>query len=481
MAARRIARLRFPAFSRATVIGRHKPRIRTGTLGASVLRTVPMNSTRRQFLVRSSLATVALLGTPPFFARGQGSPNGKLQVGFVGVANRAAENLNEVAKETASVEVVALCDVDDNLLAAAKQKHPGAKTYNDFRHLIDQSGIDAVVVSTPDHVHAVACAAALRTGRHVYCEKPLTRTISECRTLEELTRKHQRVTQLGTQIHAGANYRRVVELVRSGVIGPVREVHVWVGAVYGGLERPKDTPPVPAGLHWDLWLGPVQYRPYHPDYAPFKWRNWWAFGGGSLADFGCHFMDLPHWALELRHPTSVEPIDGPPVHPESTPPWAIVRYEYPARRAAASGDLLPPVTLTWYHGGKLPPLLQGDQREFFRSGVLFVGHKGMVLADYGRRQLLPEKEFADFQAPAPSIPDSIGHHTEWIEAIRKGGPTTCNFDYSGALTEAALLGNVAYRVGRRLEWDAARLKAVGCREADTFIQHQHQYRRGWRL
>ena len=434
--------------------------------------------TRRHFLTRSALAAGATL-TFPALRLSAGSPNGKVNVGFVGVANRAAANLEEIAREKDLVNVVALCDVDSNLLAAAKAKHTGAQTYDDFRRLIEQKDIDAVVVSTPDHVHAVASAAALKSGRHVYCEKPLTRTVSECRVIQELARKHKRVTQLGTQIHAGANYRRVVELVQAQAIGPIHEVHVWVAAVYGGMERPTATPPVPPNLNWDLWLGPVEARPYHPDYAPFKWRNWWAFGGGSIADFGCHFMDLPHWALDLGHPLSVEPVAGPPVHPESTPTWAIVRYQHPARPARGTIPAQPPVTLTWYHGGKQPAILTEEQAQYFRSGVMFVGEGGMLLADYTRRQLLPEKRFEGYKAPAPTIPDSIGHHKEWIQAIRNDGTTTCNFDYSGTLTEAALLGNVAYRLGRKIEWDSKRLVAVNDKAADAFLQHR--YRKGWSL
>jgi predicted dehydrogenase len=303
--------------------------------------------------------------------------------------------------------------------------------------------------------------------------------VAECRTLRDLAAKAGRPTQLGTQIHAGGNYRRVVELIQSGAIGAVTAVHVWCGASYGGKERPTARVPVPAGLHWDLWLGPVPEREYSPEYAPFSWRNWWAFAGGTLGDFGCHFMDLPHWALDLRLPEWVEPVDGPPVHAESVPPWLIVRYRYPAR--TRGGRTLPPATLTWYHGGKQPeaPLLDAEQREYFKSGVLFVGEKGNLLADYGRRQLLPEERFKDFPPPPPTIPDSIGHHQEWIEAIRNGGVTTCNFDYSGALTEAVLLGNVAYRAGRRIEWDGATGQARGVPEAAQFVQHT--YRSGWRL
>ena len=430
-----------------------------------------MNSryTRRDFIKQTALTAT---GTYWIGSRAYGrniSPNEKLNIGVIGVMGRAGEDLREVSSQN----IVALCDVDDKNLAVVAPKYPQAKTYNDFRRLIDQNDIDAIVVGTPDHTHAVAAVAALKSGRHVYCEKPLARTVSETRMITDTAKKQNRVTQIGTQIHAGNNYRRTVELIQSGAIGAVREVHVWVNAIYGGMELPKEYPPVPSGLHYDLWLGPVEHRPYSPEWVPFKWRNWWAFGGGSLADFGCHYMDLPHWALDLRHPLTVEVLDGPPVHAESTPPWLIVRYEHPARGQK------PPVKLTWYHGGKHPSLLTEDQFAKWKSGVLFVGEKGMVLADYGRNMLLPEKDFADFKRPDPFIPNSIGHHNEWILACKTGGPTTCNFDYSGALTETALLGNVAYRVGKKLEWNSKTLHAANCPEAEKYIQHH--YRAGWEL
>jgi predicted dehydrogenase len=425
---------------------------------------------RRKFLQQTALGTTGLWFIGRQTASGRTlSPNEKLNLGVIGVSGRGGEDLHEVSSQN----IVALCDVDDTRLQAAAVKYPKAKTYNDFRKLIDQNDIDAIVVGTPDHTHAVASVAALKSGRHLYCEKPLSRTISEARFVTELARKEKRVTQIGTQIHAGSNYRRVVELVQNGTIGSVREVHVWVAAVYGGQELPKETPPVPASLHYDLWLGPVEERPYNAVYLPFKWRNWWAFGGGTLADFGCHFMDLPFWALRLRTPLTVEVVDGPPVHPESVPPWLIVRYEYGAREA------LPPVTLTWYHGGKHPSILTPEQYQQFKSGVLFVGEKGMILSHYTSHILLPEKDFADFTPPPPSIPKSLGHHNEWIAACKTGGSTTCGFDYSGPLTEAALLGNVAFRVGKKLEWDPIKLKASNCPEAEQYIQHR--YRKGWKL
>jgi len=281
------------------------------------------------------------------------------------------------------------------------------------------------------------------------------------------------VTQMGTQIHAGANYRRVVELVQSGALGGVREVHVWVNAVYGGQNYPTTFPPAPLHHHHDLWLGPVHPHPYHPEWVPFKWRNWWAFGGGSLADFGCHFMDLPHWALQLSHVESVEVLSGPPVHAHSTPPWLIVRYEHPAR------EMRGPVTVTWYHGGRFPERLGPERHAQWRSGVLFVGEKGELLADYGRHLLLPEKTFAGFVPPPRSIPDSIGHHREWIAACKGQGSTTCPFEYGGPLSETALLGNAAYRAGVKIEWDARRMRARRSKSADEFIRHD--YREGWAL
>ena len=437
---------------------------------------------RRDFIraVGVAAAGSALAGAQtPAPAPRKISPNEKLNVAAIGVAGRGGEDLREVAK---TENIVALCDVDSTHLAAAAQRFPSAKTYSDFRRLMDQDDIDAIVVGTPDHTHAVATALALRSGRHVYCEKPLTHTVSEARIITDLARETKLVTQIGTQIHAGNNYRRVVELVQSGAIGVVTEVHVWASAVYGGQDAPKERPPVPPTLDWDLWLGPVMPHPYHPDFAHFKWRNWWHFGGGSLADFGCHYMDLPFWALGLRHAASAEPVAGPPVHPESTPPWLIVRYEFREFVNVAQPITAGPLRLTWYHGGKQPgpEILPAEIATKWKGGgVLFIGQKGMLLSDYSRHALLPEEQFKDFKRPAEFIPNSIGHHKEWAQAIKTGGTPTCHFGYSGPLTETALLGNVAYRVGKKLQWDAAKLRATNCPEADPFIQHH--YRAGWKI
>ncbi len=426
--------------------------------------------TRRAFLKQSALtaAGTALWGGCRTGPR-KLSANERLNIAVIGTANRAAENINEITRQN----IVALCDVDENFLAARSREFPAARTWRDWRRMLEQKDIDAVLVATPDHTHAVATVAALQSGRHVYCEKPLTHTVSEARLVAGTARRHRLATQMGNQIHASDNFRRVVELIQSGAIGTVSEVHVWVAAVYGNVERPKESPPVPLHLNYDLWLGPVEYRPYHPDYLPFKWRNWWAFGGGTVADFGCHYLDLPHWALGLRHPLTVEVVDGPPVHPEAAPPWLKLRYRYGERGAQ------PPVNLFWYHGGKRPAQLDPDTAAKWKSGVLFVGARGSLLADYTRRVLLPEKDFAGFVPPTLFIADSAGHHEEWIRACKTGSPTLSNFDYAGALTEAALLGNVAYRAGKKIEWDPVNLRAVNCPAAEEFIQHH--YRRGWTL
>lgn len=377
------------------------------------------------------------------------SANDRLDVGIIGVGNRGEENFADIRTEN----IVALCDVDDNFLAAATRKFPKATKYNDFRRLLERKDLDAVVISTPDHTHAVIAVAALKRDLHVYCEKPLARTISETRTVAETARGRRLATQLGTQIHAGASYRRVVELIQANTIGAIHEVHVWVKGSLGNKERPTDTPPIPRHLHYDLWLGPVPYRPYHPSHVPYEWRHWWDFAGGTLADLGCHHMDLSHWALGLRYPETVE-AEGPPVHPDSVPHWLIVRYEYPAR-----GEQ-PPVSLTWYHGGRRPPQFADGRLPEWGDGTLFVGDKGMLLAGYYSHVLLPQKDFANLQPAQPLSRDISAHYREWIEACKTGSSTSCAFEYGGALTETVLLGNVAFRSGQKLVWNPQKMQAT---------------------
>lgn len=435
--------------------------------------------TRRSFLKNAAWSGAGfILLADSRLVRGT-QANSKLDVAGIGVGGRGAANVKGVGQ---SENIVALCDVDQTRASETFKLYPEAKRYKDFRRMLDKihNNIDAVVIGTPDHTHAPAGMMAMKLDKHCYCEKPLTHSVYEARAMAEIAKKNKLVTQMGTQIHAGNNYRRVVELVQTNAIGSVRDVHVWLGANFDGpstptnmsqKDAPSDRPPVPATLDWDLWLGPASYRPYHLEYAPFAWRNWWNFANGQLGDFFCHFCDLAFWALHLRHPISIE-AEGP-VHPESAAQWTIARQEYPAR------GVLPPVTLTWYNGGGYPKFAKEKNIPQWNSAVLFIGSKGMLISDYNKHQLLPEETFVEFKRPDPFIPNSIGHHREWAEACKTGGPTTCNFNYSGALTEAALLCNVALRTGEKLNWDAKNLKVVGCPEADAFIRRP--YRKGWKL
>jgi len=437
-----------------------------------------MRMNRRHFLMSAAAGAAGM--TLRADEKKKAPPSERLRVGVIGVGGQGQFSWSQL-HAIKEAEVVALCDVHEQMAAKARETFPHASFDADFRKLLDRKGLDAAVVATPDHTHAVATVAALKSGLHVYCEKPLTHDVFEARTVAETAKKMKRVTQMGTQIHAGDNYRRVVELVQSGAIGTVGEVHAWVPTTYGGGDRPKGSEPVLPGLNWDLWLGTAPERPFfhgaRPEqrgvYLPFNWRKWWDFGGGALADMACHYVDLPFWALKLRHPTRIHAEGSPKPHPETAAFSTIVKYDFPAR-----GDL-PAVNLTWYDGGKQPAYLKEHGITGWNAGVLFVGSKGALLADYGRRKLLPEKDFANFKALEPFIANSVGHHREWVEACRNGGTTTCNFDYSGALTEAVLLGVVSYRCGEALEWDAAKLKVTNTTAADAFLRRE--YRKGWSL
>ena len=438
---------------------------------------------RRQFLADSALAGAFTLGFPSIVSAR--SPNSKLNLAFIGTGGRGADNLAEMAAEN----VVALCDVNRTALAKAAQKFPRARTYKDFRNLYAKAeDIDAVVVSSTEHTHAVAILPALKMKKHVYCEKPLTHDVHEARIVMKAAEEAGVATQMGTQIHAGDNYRRVVELIQSGAIGPVVEVHVWVSRAWGwqteaeakasndivfAQNRPREAMPAPEEIDWDLWIGPAPYRPYHEVYLPGpKWYRWWDFGNGTMSDLGSHWIDLPFWALKLDAPLTVE-ASGPPPHPEIAPASMSAKYRYGFR-----GEL-PPLSLTWYQGSTKPEVWKENGIPQWSSGVLSIGEKGMLLSDYGKHMLLPEKEFAGFERPPQTIPPSIGHHAEWIHACKTGAPTTCHFGYSGPLTEANHLGNVAFRAGRKIEWDRNSQRIPNAPEAEKFLRQE--YRNGWSL
>jgi len=443
--------------------------------------------TRRGFLNTGAgaFAGIAFFPANTISGLGHTAPSDKLNIAIIGVGGRGASNMAGVAGEN----IVALCDVNETVVLKAAEKYPQAGKYKDFRLIYDKpKDIDAVVVSTCEQTHALAVLPALQLGKHVYCEKPLTHGVWEAKVLIEATRKARVATQMGTQIHAGDNYRRVVDLIQTGAIGIVTEVNVWVSRAWGWQseeeakankdivsvrERPAGSSPIPAGLDWDLWLGPAPYRPFNEVYWPGpKWYRWWDFGNGTMSDLGSHWIDLPWWALKLDHPLTVE-AEGPPPHTEIAPASMHAIYTYGSR-----GNL-PPVTLHWYQGTMKPKIFTENRIPAWGSAVLFIGDKGMLLSDYSKYILLPEEKFKSFTPPEPFIPKSVGHYQEWINACKTGEPTTCNFLYSGPLTVANHLGNVAFRAGMKLEWDPVRMRVKNCPAAEELIRPE--YRKGWKL
>ena len=440
---------------------------------------------RRSFLKTSAAIGAAATLSGPNIVRGR-NLNEKINIAMIGIGNRGQRNTGYFKEEN----IVALCDVNTAKMGLAAKSHPKARQAKDFRRLFDhEKEFDAVVVSTPEHTHAFATLPALQLGKHVYCEKPLTYNIEEARIIRMAARDAKVVTQMGTQNHASDNYRRVVELIQSGAIGKVREAHVWHSRAWGWhkseqaarkakdrfivIRTPKKSQPIPAGLDWDLWLGPAPARPFHNDY--FKgpiWYRWWDFGNGTMSDLGSHMVDLPFWALKLEAPLTVE-AKGPKPHHDIAPASMQAIYEYGAR-----GDL-PPVKLTWYQGLEKPQIWKDNGIPKWANGHLFIGDKGMLLSDYKKHVLLPEKKFTDFKGPDPFIPRSPGHHQDWVAACKGGAPTLSNFEYAGLLTEANHLGNVAYRAEKKIQWNTKEMRATNAPDAEQFIKRD--YRKGWKL
>ncbi len=442
--------------------------------------------TRRSFIAKSS-AIAAFTIVPRHVIGGPGhvSPSEKLNIACVGIGGKGSMDADFVSHEN----IVALCDVD---LANRKapqviEKFPKAKLYQDYRVMLDkQKDIDAVMIATPDHTHAVISMEAMRRGKHVYTQKPLTHTVHEAQVLTRAAQKYKVATQMGNQGQAEDGYRRLREQIWDGVIGPVHEVHVWTDRpnrglidVYWpqGVDKPRDTPEIPASLDWDLWLGPAPTRSYNPAYHPFKWRGWWDFGTGALGDIGCHSLDPVFRALKLGYPTSVQAVSTL-VNKETYPSGSIVTYEFPAR------ENMPPITLKWYDGGLKP-----DRHELLRDGfsmgtggTLYVGEKGLILNNV----IVPESLRRSYEPPEPTIASSPGHYQEWLNACKGGPPAGSNFDWAGPLTEVVLMGNVALRLEmkekmdrHKLLWDAQSRQFSNLPEANEFLHTP--YREGWTL
>lgn len=439
---------------------------------------------RRKFIKTAAAAAFGFQIVPRHVIGGPGftPPSEKLNLGCIGVGGQGAGDIRDM-DETGLVNIVALCDVDPDHSAATIRKYPNAKLYRDFRKIIEQQkDIDAVVVATPDHCHAPASIMAMRAGRHVYVEKPLAHTIAEARKMREVAVETKRVTQMGNQGHAGEGLRLTREWIEAGAIGKVTEVHVWSdrpGKFWDsqGKGYPTDTPPMPKNLDWDLWIGPAKVRPYHPDFCPRKWRGWWDFGCGALGDMAVHNADPAFYALDLDTPDWVEAENGPNNN-QSFPVWSIITYHF-----AAKGDR-PAVKMIWYDGGKMPPNPPGFEadRKLGDNGIYFVGDKGCILAGgwSGTPRLVPEARMKDFVMPAKVIPRCDGgHRKEWIEACKAGKPEDAKsgFWYSAPFTESLLIGLLAVRFGKRIEWDSVNLKAKNCPEADSIIHKA--YREGY--
>jgi predicted dehydrogenase len=480
--------------------------------------------TRRRFIYSSALAATAAAWTGCTLARPRRvSANDKLNIGVIGAGGKGASDTDCCASEN----IVALCDVDEKIVASRRRKYPSAKFYRDFRKMLDEEKtLDAVIVSTPDHFHAIAAATAMRMGKHVYCQKPLTHSIYEARLLRKLAKQYKISTQMGNQGSAEDGLRRAVEIVQAGLIGPVRQVYVWTNRPIWpqGMDRPPGSDPVPATLDWDQWIGPAPRRPYKaewPDrpagggrrsrgsvYHPFVWRGWQYFGTGALGDMACHTANMPFRALKLGYPTEIE-ASSSTMNNESYPLKSTIRFEFPAREG------LPPVTFWWYDGGnpkpdrpydhdgsnKPPTEVLADVRDMMDripgSGCLLIGENGKLFSpdDYGAQffiKLKGEKELTDGKnhEAVKAIPQAIARntfpggadqrqHLEWIAACKGGPPAYSDFEVAANLTEIVLLGCVALRVGRTIEWDGPNMLARNAPEAAQFIRRK--YRKGWEL
>jgi len=410
--------------------------------------------------------------------RGYSPPGEKLNIAGIGIGGQGAGVIREMA---AGANIVALCDVDSNKAAATFRAFPKAEQFRDYRVLLDRrKDIDAVMIATPDHMHAPITLAALRAGKHVYVEKPMAHSIEEARVMARVARETGLVTQMGNNGHAGEGLRLTREWLQAGAIGPVREIHCWSdrpGKWWSqNHDRPAETPPIPASLDWDLWIGAAPMRPYSKRYHPHDWRGWFDFGTGALGDMAIHNMDPAFYALDLGTPAAVEATTSE-LKPESYPLWSVLRYEF-----AAAGDR-PAVTLTWYDGGKTPPRPRDlpEGTPLADNGIYFLGDKGTLVSGgwSGPPTLYPEGRRGEFRTPPATIPRSIGHRPEWIKACKDHKPedAKAGFAYSGPFTEALLVGNLALRLGKRIEWDAANMRAPNAPEADTLIRKR--YREGF--
>lgn len=468
---------------------------------------------RRKFLATTAAVAGAAAGAGSFpvpAVLAEASPSSKLRVAMIGCLNQAYINLNNVAR--AGEQVVAMCDVDDNNLAEAKKAlnkdYPDVPTakipeFYDYRKMLDKmhKDIDVVFVCTPDHHHASAAMIAMQLGKHVYVEKPMAKTIDEVRRMTEAARKHKVVTQMGNQGHSQEGLRVLCEYLAAGAIGNVTETYSWAPTGRGGVGGRLPSKPVPAGLHWDEWIGPAQFRDYHDELHPKEWRSWSDFGCGSSGDWGCHNLDGAFTALKLGSPNSVEVIDQVGGSDERFPLLTTIRFEFPAR-----GDA-PPVKVHWFDGYRdfdakrkddepqeaikhqnRPPIVLELEKKFGRElkngGTIYVGDKGIMYSgNYtGSPRILPEEKHREFPRPAKTMQRFKGTHQEnFFRAIRGEEPAASNFDYAGPFTEVVLLGCLAIKagIGKKVQWDGQALKCTNLPELNQWVKREH--RKGWEI
>jgi len=436
---------------------------------------------RREFMsgAAAAAATVTIVAPHVLGGPDRKPPSDKLNIAGIGVGGKGWGDIRSVPSEN----IVAMCDVDSRQIARSNKQFPKAKTWVDYRRMLEkQKDIDAVMIATPDHTHAVITIAAIKLGKHVFCQKPLTHSVYEARMIGEAAGEAKVATQMGNQGQAGEGARLLAETIWDGAIGNVREIHAWSNRnrriSQRGVARPKDTPAVPKELDWDLWLGPARQRPYHRCYLPFSWRGWWDFGTGVLGDIGCHQLSAIFKTLKLGHPTSIEACSSNDQHPpeiadETAPVSSIIRYKF-----AAEGDR-PEIKMNWYDGGMMPPRpeeFDPNRRMTGGDGNLYVGDKGCIFG----YTLIPEKRRREYGRPPRKLPRSPGHVKEWLIACKGGKPAGADFaNHAAHLTEVVMLGNIALRAKRKLLWDPKKMSFTNCPEADKFINPP--YRKGWSL
>ncbi len=430
---------------------------------------------RRTFLKATATAVFGFQVVPRYvLGQGVTPPSEKLNIAGIGVGGQGGGVLNDMKSEN----IVALCDVDSAKAAHTFKAFPHAEQFKDYRVMLDKrKDIEAVMIATPDHMHAPITLAALRAGKHVYVEKPMCHSIEESRVMRRIAKETGLVTQMGNQGHAGDGLRQIREWILAGAIGAVREVHGWSDRPKRWWPQPVETPtqamPVPPDLNWDLWIGGAPFRPYHRAYHPHDWRGWFAFGTGAVGDMAVHNIDPAFYALDLQAPLAAE-AQTSPIGKQTYPAWQIITLEFGARGAQ------PPVKLTWYDGGKLPkkPAHLGDEIDLGTNGILFVGDKGTMLCGgwSGAPKLFPDSRRDEFKRPPKTIPRSIGHRPEFIKACKDKKPedAKAGFAYSGPFVESLLVGVLAARLQKRIEWNSANMRAKNAPEADSIIRKKYR-------